>query len=180
MSTVGYERASTKSIAAKAGLAPGLVHYHFKSKQEILLALIDRLIEDAEDRFEQAMMTDESCKAKLTAFVTTRVGLGATADAEQVKAWVSILAEAMAQTKVRNRVSKWLSGDHSHLSTLLAEAGSATPAEHAATLLAMILGSFSLFAINVNGIPRGYAEPQILQWLDLAISRPVRRKPPGR
>jgi TetR/AcrR family transcriptional repressor of bet genes len=165
MSTTGYERASTVSIAARAGLAPGLIHYHFKSKQEILLALIDELITQAEAGFNAAMESSESAAGKLAEYVTSRVGLGPKSDKTQVKAWVNILAEAMGQTGVRSRVAKWLSADHSRLVLLFEEAGYGQGNEHASLLIAMILGSFSLHAVNIDGVPKGYAEPQIHAWL---------------
>ena len=40
MADRGYERASVTAIAKAAGLTPGLVHYHFHNKKEILLALV--------------------------------------------------------------------------------------------------------------------------------------------
>jgi TetR/AcrR family transcriptional repressor of bet genes len=169
MSTIGYERASTKSIAAKAGLAAGLLHYHFKSKQEILLALIDQLIADAEGRFSSVLDSRMEPAAKLAAYVSTRVGLGPQSDPEQVKAWVSILSEAMGQPAVQERVARWLSDDLKRVATLLIDAGSAEPQEHAATMLAMILGSFSLFALRPRGAPSGHAERQILAWLSMLL-----------
>ena len=50
----GYERTSIKDIAAAAGVAPGLVHYYFKNKEELLVAAIefacrDMLLVDATD-----------------------------------------------------------------------------------------------------------------------------------
>ena len=165
ISVTGYERASTKSIAARAGLAPGLIHYHFKSKEEILLALVDMLIELAEAGFAEAMKSAESASEKLAAFVTSRVGLDPTFDSAAVKAWVSILAEAMGQIGVRDRVAHWLGKDHTRLARLFKEAGSSQPKEQASLLLAMILGSFTLHAINVSGVPKGYAERNIQDWL---------------
>jgi len=47
MAKKGYDRASISEIAAAAGLAAGLVHYHFDSKLEILLAVLDRLVWNA-------------------------------------------------------------------------------------------------------------------------------------
>jgi len=35
----GYAGATTPQVASAAGLAPGLIHYHFQSKQELLLEL---------------------------------------------------------------------------------------------------------------------------------------------
>jgi TetR/AcrR family transcriptional repressor of bet genes len=170
MSTSGYERASTVSIAKRAGLAPGLIHYHFKNKEEILLALVDELILQAEAGFAAAMEASTTASAKLEAYITSRVGLGPTSDGVQVKAWVSILAEAMGQDAVRSRVAEWLAKDHSRLSRLFKAAGSERAKEHASMLLAMILGSFSLHAINISSVPKGYAEPQILQWLGAVIT----------
>ncbi len=37
---LGYEATSIKDIAAAAGVAPGLVHYYFNSKEELVLAAI--------------------------------------------------------------------------------------------------------------------------------------------
>jgi TetR/AcrR family transcriptional repressor of bet genes len=170
MSATGYERASTKSIAARAGLAPGLIHYHFKSKEEILLALVDQLIERAEAGFAEAVNSAKSAPEKLAAYVNSRVGLGPKSDGAQVKAWVSILAEAMGQAGVRDRVARWLAKDHARLERLFKEAGSSPAKEQASMLLAMILGSFSLHAINVTGVPKGYSERQIQAWLRNAVN----------
>ncbi|HEY3497153.1 MAG TPA: helix-turn-helix domain-containing protein, partial [Polyangiaceae bacterium] len=43
MAREGYEGASIQAIGRAAGLAPGLVHYHFDTKQEILVELIETL-----------------------------------------------------------------------------------------------------------------------------------------
>src|SRR3989442_7166131 len=38
----GYHQTSMKDIAAEAGVAPGLAHYYFESKEDLLVAVIDR------------------------------------------------------------------------------------------------------------------------------------------
>jgi AcrR family transcriptional regulator len=40
MSEKGYENASIKDIANAAGITPGLVHYYFHSKEEILMEVL--------------------------------------------------------------------------------------------------------------------------------------------
>ncbi|HZR34146.1 MAG TPA: TetR/AcrR family transcriptional regulator [Nevskia sp.] len=169
MAAVGYERASVRSVAARAGLAPGLVHYHFHNKEEILLALVDGLIAQAEAGLAPVLDSAAAPARKLAAYVSSRVGLGVSADSEQVRAWVGVIAETMGQSKVRSRVARWLAKDHAQLATLFAQAGAEGAQELAASLLASILGSFSLHAIRVNGIPRGYAEPQLLRWLEAVL-----------
>src|SRR5437763_4665780 len=43
MARKGYDGASIADIANAARLTSGLVHYHFKSKLEVLLALLDAM-----------------------------------------------------------------------------------------------------------------------------------------
>ena len=37
----GYTGATIQAIASASGLAPGLVHYHFRDKREILVTLVE-------------------------------------------------------------------------------------------------------------------------------------------
>ncbi len=41
LSKQGYENTSIKDIAEEAGVAQGLVHYHYKSKQQLVLAVLE-------------------------------------------------------------------------------------------------------------------------------------------
>lgn len=40
----GYQRATVKEIAARAGIAPGTIYLYFENKRDLLLAIADRLI----------------------------------------------------------------------------------------------------------------------------------------
>ena len=44
--TNGYDNTSTNDILAEIGIARGTLYYHFKSKEEILDAMIDRILEE--------------------------------------------------------------------------------------------------------------------------------------
>ncbi len=44
MATKGYDGASMPEIAKAAGLGQGLIHYHFKNKQEILVAVLSEIV----------------------------------------------------------------------------------------------------------------------------------------
>ncbi|MFD0712264.1 TetR/AcrR family transcriptional regulator [Paenibacillus sp. GCM10027626] len=56
MSAKGYEKASIKDIAQEAGIAPGLVHYYFRNKEEILT----ELLMSASKQYTTAMQTLQS------------------------------------------------------------------------------------------------------------------------
>ena len=40
LSRQGYENTSIKDIAEEAGVAQGLIHYHFKSKEQLVLSVL--------------------------------------------------------------------------------------------------------------------------------------------
>jgi len=48
LSRQGYENTSIKDIANEAGVAQGLVHYHYKSKQQLVLAVLDYVCQRVE------------------------------------------------------------------------------------------------------------------------------------
>ena len=48
LSRQGYENASIKDIAEEAGVAQGLVHYYFKSKQLLVLAVLEFVCQKVE------------------------------------------------------------------------------------------------------------------------------------
>ena len=55
MAKQGYAGAPISAIAREAGLTPGLVHYYFESKREILLAVLRAIHATAIERYEQRL-----------------------------------------------------------------------------------------------------------------------------
>lgn len=56
----GVHKASMQSIAEEAGLSKGAVYYHFKSKNEILYALIDQYLRAAISPFKTSLISSGS------------------------------------------------------------------------------------------------------------------------
>jgi AcrR family transcriptional regulator len=52
----GYHETSMKDIAAEAGVAPGLAHYYFETKEDLLVAAIEHACQPVIDVWEQAGM----------------------------------------------------------------------------------------------------------------------------
>ena len=68
LSREGYENTSIKQIAEQAGVAQGLVHYHFKSKQRLVLAVLQFVCQNLEIGVEGeagAMAAFEDSKQKI-------------------------------------------------------------------------------------------------------------------
>jgi AcrR family transcriptional regulator len=54
---LGYQQTSMKDIAAEAGVAPGLAHYYFESKEDLLVAAIEHGCRPAMEAWEAAGMS---------------------------------------------------------------------------------------------------------------------------
>jgi TetR/AcrR family transcriptional repressor of bet genes len=97
MAETGYQKASIQRIAKAAGLSPGLVHYHFGSKREVLLGLVERLEATLRVRYE-ARAPDTPA---LPAFLAAHLDTGNDADPRAVRAWVALSSEALRDPEVR-------------------------------------------------------------------------------
>ena len=47
----GFDAVTTSLIAENAGMAQSMIHYHFKSKEQIWKAAIEQLMRDLSERF---------------------------------------------------------------------------------------------------------------------------------
>jgi TetR/AcrR family transcriptional repressor of bet genes len=99
----GYAGASVASIAREAKLAPGLVHYYFGSKQEMLLELLASIRAAVQTRRDERLSrAGDDPRAKLFALTDALLEhdpSGGTAPVEAT--WVVIAAEAIHQPAVR-------------------------------------------------------------------------------
>lgn len=55
----GFEGASTNDILEKVGIARGTLYYHFKSKEEILDAIVERINQQVVERLEEIVCKKE-------------------------------------------------------------------------------------------------------------------------
>lgn len=181
MAAHGYEGASIPRIAEAAGLAPGLVHYHFKSKLEILLALIELLGQRFEARFLRLLSEADvraTPRARVYAFLDAHVALGRDADPNAVACWVGIGAEALRERSVERAYKQALCSQLAKLEDLLGETlreegrSTESTAELAAGLMSTILGCFQL-AVAAQAAPRGFAAPTLRRMADGLIATQV-------
>src|SRR6185436_6881329 len=145
MARRGYDGAAIADVAKAAGLTPGLVHYHFKNKQEILLAALGDLV------------------AALGTFIDLHLGLGADADPEALACWILLGGEAVRDGKVRAAMAGALEGMVARLGRIIREGVEARAFTceaidaAASALMATIQGYFVLAATARETIPRGSA-----------------------
>lgn len=67
--TRGYKSTTMRDIATEAGMQPGSLYYHFASKQELLQAIYEIAVAQAQARLDEAIASREEPRARFEAAV---------------------------------------------------------------------------------------------------------------
>jgi len=161
MSSAGYSGASIQSIARAASLSPGLLHYHFGNKQEILLALLTTLAERLQARYAAALPDDPTPSQRIDAWIDAHLAVDAGADPRAVACWVQLGAEALRQPAVQALYSDAIRADLAPLTAALSDAGASAPERAAAGLMAAVQGAYQLSLATPGLIPAGSAASSV-------------------
>lgn len=178
MARKGYEGATVSEIARAAGLRPGLVHYHFETKEEILLELFERLRRTVEVRYERRRDRGNP----LRAFLDAHLERGRDADPAALACWVAVGAEALRRPALgrlyRRAVEERLGRLENLVRGALRARGRAArrAREIAAALLAAIEGAFHLGSAAPRTIPPGTAAAAVWRMAEGLVSAEPRRK----
>ena len=164
MAERGYDGASVNAIAKAAQLAPGLVHYHFGNKEEILVAAVRRLASDHAARLSALDELAESpVAARLTRFIDLHLGVGEYADPRALACWVMVFGEAIRKPAVQIEISAALR-DVTAVLVGIVEDGVAQgdlddldSESSAAAIVAGIQGYFVVAAAAPDVVPAGSA-----------------------
>lgn len=185
MARRGYDGAAISDVARAAGLTAGLVHYHFKNKQEILLAALDDLVSRHQQRLEARLAEEgDDPAAALAAFIDVHLGLGADADPEALACWILLGGEAVRDGKVRTAMAAAMEGMVARLARIIQDGVEARVFTcedidaAASALVATIQGYFVLAATARATIPRGSAAISTKRMAEglLRPARPLARR----
>ena len=174
MAARGYGGATISQIAEEAGLPPGIVHYHFDNKQEILVEVLARLSRVVRERYvrraARAGVTEP--RGRVRAWIDAHVALGPDADARAMACWVAVGAEALRDPVVRREYEKVLLQDRDTLEGLVRAAlraeGRATRAARgiAVALLAAVQGAFQVGCAAPGTLAPGTMAPVLRRMAD--------------
>jgi len=92
-SKTGYSRATTKQIAAAAGISEGLVYTYFKSKAELLVAMLNEIT-----RSSSAALSNDS---SLPDMVTAEVSRALTRPRVDNAMFAAVIAEVLVNPELR-------------------------------------------------------------------------------
>ncbi len=101
----GYAKLTLNHVASLAGLSPGIVNFHFRSKEQLLAATLEYLVEEYEAGGGPAAAPGESAAAKIHAMIEFEFDPGVSS-LEKVAVWYAFWAEAQVNPSHRERVSR--------------------------------------------------------------------------
>jgi TetR/AcrR family transcriptional repressor of bet genes len=180
MARSGYDGATVNAVAEEAGLTPGLVHYHFKSKLEILLSLITNLENAVNERFENRLKAKggDSPKTQLKAFIEAYLGLGKDSNPDAVACWIAIGTEALRDEQIKNAYQDVSSRQLSKLEKIIRARLKNSPQETRATrqlalgIYAAIEGCYRLQICAPKMVQPGFAAPTVLRMAEGLLAAP--------
>ena len=71
----GYKKMTMDDLAQEVGIGKGTIYLHFRSKQEIVLSHVDRIVERVLERLSAVAQSDAAPAAKLREMLVARVML---------------------------------------------------------------------------------------------------------
>src|SRR5215470_20255346 len=102
----GYAKLTLTHVATLAGLSPGIVNFHFRSKEQLLAATLEYLVDEYEAFWAQASAgAGEAAAAKLEAMIDFEFD-PRVSSLEKVSVWFAFWAEAQVNPSHRERVSR--------------------------------------------------------------------------
>ncbi len=165
----GYAGATIAAIADRASLSPGLLHYHFKSKDELLRALTERLMAD----FRDLASTENSSEDPLFSYAEAALGLSANSDRTIARCWVGLFAQALCSPLLFKQFRRLLDTEILHIQK---RSQGSLSTQDASAVLAFIVGALVLGAFAPRKTA-GFAAPALRTFIG-ALQRESRGVPP--
>ncbi len=167
MTKKGYDCASMADVASEAGLAKGLIHYHFKNKQEILLEVLKDISSRHNKRLiDKLSRQSEAPLEQLNAFIDIHLSLKEF-DLELLTCWVVLTGEALRKKRVRTAYNKSVENNNRILEEIIQRGlkdkifNCPDVKTAASAITAAIQGYLVIAATTPNLIPAGSATQSV-------------------
>ena len=156
LGTHGRGGATIAAVAAEAGIAPGLVHHYFQSKDDLYERLLEELLAEFRRRVETRPAADP-----LEAYVDAALALDERSDVAAARAWVGIFAEALGEPGLFAKVRRMMDTEVAHVERR--SRGTLSTAD-ASAVVAFVVGAlvFGAFAPRKTA---GFAAPGVRKML---------------
>lgn len=149
----GFAGATIAAVANEADLAPGLIHYHFKNKEELLSALLKTLI----CGFRQRVRHYKKDEDALLAYADGALALDETSDFVAARCWVGLFAEAIRSPTLFRQFRRLID---SEVTAIQRASGDELSSQDASAILAFTIGSLVMGAFAPRKTS-GFAAPAL-------------------
>lgn len=133
----GYEATSVKAVAQAAGVAPGLIHYYFASKEDLLAAVVEDAAERYAEEMRQLRESLPPAQALAAAIAARKRRVEMEPDRERLR--VELFALGVRHPALRPAVARVLATGRAGVAQMFASTGQPLD-DGAAALLAMLDG----------------------------------------
>lgn len=146
----GFEAARMEDIAKTAKLSVGGVYWYYKSKEEIIIAIMEQLIDKDVKDLRALLEAEGSVRARLEAYIS----LSIEAAQEYIPITYELYSLAHRNAKVKNHIRTFLQTYHSVLEQFIQqgidrkEFKSANAREAALTLASLYEGTLELAMLD--------------------------------
>src|SRR5688572_18940513 len=142
----GYEKASIREIANEAGVARGLVHYYFATKEELLVAVAQAAAAELGERMGKLREKVAGADFAAAAFDTHRDRVGS--DPSWYRLRYDLFALALRKPAFRDEVAALFRGARRGIETGLARSNAARDATRDQALAAILAACFDGLALQ--------------------------------
>lgn len=149
----GYAGATVAAVAAEAEVSPGLIHHHFRDKQDLMSALLETLRRGFRQRVERYRR--EQGETPMGAYIDGALRLDASADTVAARCWVGLFAEAVRDPVLFRRVRRLIDAE---IQAIRRRAGGTLDTRQAGAVLAYVVGALVVGAFAPRKAA-GFAAP---------------------
>ena len=107
----GLEGATLKRIAREMGVSPSLLMHYFASKEELILALVDYMVEKMERTYFQAVKKTASARQRLALYIDKNFNFEIPQSVED-KVFYGSFYLALSDERIRERFRRMYQHDH--------------------------------------------------------------------
>jgi AcrR family transcriptional regulator len=116
----GLEGATLKQIGKEMGVSPSLLMHYFTSKEEMILALVDYMVERMDRTYHRAIKQTDSATERLTLYIDKNFNFEIPQSVED-KVFYGSFYMALSDERVRARFRRMYEHDHEMIVSLIKE-----------------------------------------------------------
>ena len=161
----GQEKVTIKEIAAQAGLAPGVIHYYFKSKDDIIAGLAEAIVEKYSRMIDERTAAQFSSEEKIATaidFIVEELIFNQPLN----RVFYNLIQMAFERQRLQRVVKGLLKEYRERLARVFEEAGAGNASNGLGAALVAVTEGFSLQCL-VD--PKAFKRDEVRQLISQAV-----------